>query len=80
MKKRHSLCLGGATAIAPFVSFAQHLHDIGDKREIIVLHGASYVDELSYKELFTILKKKVSLVIPPGLAVDQANLRPHAKK
>jgi len=50
---RRIICIGGGTGLAPFVSFAQHLHAIGDKREIIVLHGASYVDELSYKELLT---------------------------
>ncbi|MFW9930456.1 MAG: FAD-binding oxidoreductase [Candidatus Thorarchaeota archaeon] len=53
---RRIVCIGGGTGIAPFVSFAQHLHDVGDKREIIVLHGASYVDELSYKDLFTNLE------------------------
>jgi ferredoxin/flavodoxin---NADP+ reductase len=51
--KRRIVCLGGGTGLAPFVSFAQHLHAVGDKREIVVLHGASYVDELSYKELLT---------------------------
>jgi ferredoxin--NADP+ reductase len=54
--ERRIVCLGGGTGIAPFVSFAQHLHDVGDKRELIVLHGASYVDELSYKQLFTDLE------------------------
>lgn len=53
---RRIICLGGGTGIAPFVSFAQHLHDTNDKREIVVLHGASYVDELSYKDLFTNLE------------------------
>ena len=53
---RRIICIGGGTGIAPFVSFAQHLHAIGDKREIIVLHGASYVDELSYKDLLTELE------------------------
>jgi ferredoxin--NADP+ reductase len=51
--ERRIVCLGGGTGLAPFVSFAQHLHAVGDKREIIVLHGASYIDELSYKELLT---------------------------
>ena len=51
--KRRIVCIGGGTGLAPFISFAQHLHDVGDKREIIVLHGASYVDELSYRELLT---------------------------
>jgi len=45
--KRRIICIGGGTGLAPFVSFAQHLHNVGDKREILVLHGASYVDELS---------------------------------
>ena len=55
---RRIVCIGGGTGLAPFVSFAQHLHDIGDKREIIVLQGASYVDELSYKELLTNLESE----------------------
>lgn len=53
---RRIVCIGGGTGLAPFVSYAQHLHDVGDKREIVVLHGASYVDELSYKELLTDLE------------------------
>lgn len=54
--ERRIVCIGGGTGLAPFVSFAQHLHTVGDKREIIVLHGASYVDELSYKDLLTDLE------------------------
>ena len=50
---RRIICIGGGTGLAPFVSFAQHFRDTNDKREIIVLHGASYVDELSYKDLLT---------------------------
>lgn len=53
---RRIVCIGGGTGIAPFVSYAQHLHAVEDKREIVVLHGASYVDELSYKQLFTDLE------------------------
>jgi len=53
---RRIICIGGGTGLAPFVSFAQHFHDSGDKREIIVLQGASYVDELSYKDLLTSLE------------------------
>ena len=55
---RRIICIGGGTGLAPFVSFAQHLHDSGDKREIVVLHGASYVDELSYKDLLTELENE----------------------
>ncbi|MGQ0772581.1 MAG: FAD-binding oxidoreductase [Nitrososphaerota archaeon] len=54
--ERRIVCIGGGTGIAPFVSFAQHLRAVGDKREIVVFHGASYVDELSYKGLFTDLE------------------------
>ena len=55
---RRIVCIGGGTGIAPFVSFSQHLRAIGDKREIVVLHGASYVDELSYRGLFTKLEEE----------------------
>ena len=53
---RRIVCIGGGTGLAPFVSYAQHLHETQDKREIVVLHGASYVDELSYKQLLTDLE------------------------
>jgi len=53
---RRIVCVGGGTGLAPFVAFANHLHDVGDKREVIVLHGASYVDELSYRRLLTDLE------------------------
>ena len=53
---RRIVCIGGGTGIAPFVSFANHFHDTGDKREIVVLHGASYVDELSYKQVLSDLE------------------------
>ena len=55
---RRIVCIGGGTGIAPFVGFAQHFHAVEDKREIIVLHGASYVDELSYKDLLTDLENE----------------------
>ena len=38
------------------MAFARHLHDVGDKRELVVLHGSSYVDELSFKNEFTSLE------------------------
>ena len=53
---RRIVCLGGGTGLAPFVAFAKHLHDVGDKRELVVLHGSSYVDELSYKNFLTDLE------------------------
>lgn len=51
--ERRIVCVSGGTGIAPFISFALHLREIGDKREIVCLHGSSYIDELSYKRLLT---------------------------
>jgi ferredoxin--NADP+ reductase len=53
---RRIVCVGGGTGLAPFIAYANHLHDVGDKRELIVLHGASYVDELSYRKMLTDLE------------------------
>jgi len=55
---RRIICVGGGTGIAPFIAFAKHFHDTNDRREIVVLHGASYVDELSYKRLLTGLEEE----------------------
>ena len=54
--KRRIVCVGGGTGLAPFIAYANHLHDVGDKRQVVVLHGASYVDELSYRRLLTDLE------------------------
>ena len=56
--QRRMVCLSSGTGLAPFVSLAQHLHDTGDKREIVVLHGASYVDELGYSKLLSDLENE----------------------
>ncbi len=55
---RRIICVGGGTGIAPFIAFAKHFHDTSDRREVVVLHGASYVDELSYKRLLTGLEEE----------------------
>ncbi|MCE2497394.1 MAG: ferredoxin--NADP reductase [Nitrosopumilaceae archaeon] len=55
---RRIICVGGGTGIAPFIAFAKHFHDTNDSREIVVLHGASYIDELSYKRLLTGLEEE----------------------
>jgi len=55
---RRIVCVSGGTGIAPFMSFARHLRAIGDKREIVCLHGSSYVDELSYKDELTALDQE----------------------
>jgi len=55
---RRIVCVGGGTGLAPFIAFPNHLHDVGDKREVVVLHGASYVDELSYRRMLTDLENE----------------------
>lgn len=55
---RRVVMVAGGTGLAPFVSFTLHLKARGDKRELIVLHGVSYVDELGYKELLTELEEE----------------------
>ena len=55
---RRMVLIGGGTGLAPFISYSMHMKAIGSKREIVVLHGASYVDELSYRELLTELEQE----------------------
>jgi len=55
---RRMVLIGGGTGLAPFISYSLHLQATGSKREIVVLHGASYVDELSYKDLLTSLEEE----------------------
>jgi len=40
------------------MAFARHLHAVGDHRQLICLHGSSYVDELSYKDELTALDQE----------------------
>lgn len=55
---RRIVMVAGGTGIAPFISFTLDLKARGDKRQIILLHGASYVDELGYSELLTALEEE----------------------
>ncbi len=55
---RRMVLIGGGTGLAPFISYSLYLKALGSKREIIVLHGASYVDELSYRDLLTGLEEE----------------------
>lgn len=54
--QRRMVLIGGGTGLAPFIAYSLHLKSTNSKREIVVLHGASYVDELSYRELLTQLE------------------------
>jgi ferredoxin--NADP+ reductase len=49
---RRLVLIAAGTGVAPFVSYARHLHAAGSTRELLVCHGASYPDELGYRGLF----------------------------
>ena len=55
---RRIVMVGGGTGLAPFISASLHLKTARDKREIVLLHGASYVDEIGYRELLTELEEE----------------------
>jgi ferredoxin--NADP+ reductase len=55
---RRIVMVGGGTGLAPFISASLHLKTAEDKREIVLLHGASYVDEIGYRELLTELEEE----------------------
>lgn len=50
--RRRLVFIGGGTGVAPFVSMVGHLKEVHSTREIILCHGASYVQELAYREDF----------------------------
>ncbi len=54
--QRRMVLIGGDIGLAPFISYSQYLKHINSKREIIVLHGVEFVDELIYKKLLTELE------------------------
>lgn len=47
---RRLVLIGGGTGIAPFMAFVKHLRHRGTARQIVVCHGASYVEELGFRE------------------------------
>ena len=48
---RRLVLVASGTGIAPFISYVLHLKNIKSKREIILLHGAKYIQELGYCDL-----------------------------
>ena len=58
LDNRRMVLIGGDTGLTPFISYSLHLKSIGSKREIIVLHGAEYMNELIYRELLTDLDEE----------------------
>ena len=48
---RTLLCVGGGTGVAPFVAYAFELAKNDVPRQMVLVHGASYVHELGYADL-----------------------------
>lgn len=48
---RRLVLVASGTGLAPFISYVLHLKSIGSKREIVLLHGAKYVQELGYRDI-----------------------------
>lgn len=46
---RRMVLMGGGTGVAPFMAYVQHLRARGTARQIVLCHGASYVEELGYR-------------------------------
>jgi ferredoxin/flavodoxin---NADP+ reductase len=48
---RRLVLVASGTGLAPFISYVLHLKNIKSKREIVLLHGAKYVQELGYCDM-----------------------------
>jgi ferredoxin--NADP+ reductase len=48
---RRQVLVASGTGLAPFISYILHLKSIGSKREIVLLHGAKYAQELGYRDI-----------------------------
>jgi ferredoxin/flavodoxin---NADP+ reductase len=48
---RRLVLVASGTGLAPYISYVLHLKNIKSKREIVLLHGAKYVQELGYCDM-----------------------------
>ena len=48
---RRLVLVASGTGLAPFISYVLHLKNIKSKREIVLLHGAKYAQELGYHDM-----------------------------
>ena len=48
---RRLVLVASGTGLAPFISYVLHLKNTGSRREIVLLHGAKYVQELGYYDM-----------------------------
>ena len=57
---RRLLMVAGGTGLAPFVSACLDLKARGCTRELVVCHGVSYINDLSYADLMDSLEKEAA--------------------
>ena len=67
---RRLLLVGGGTGVAPFLSYALELERRKVARELIVMHGASYIHELGYDDVLRGLHEETK-----GAGEDRFRLR-----
>lgn len=56
--RRRMVLMGGGTGIAPFMAFVKHLRTRGTDRQLVVCHGASYVEELGFRDELLALERE----------------------
>jgi len=57
---RRLVLVASGTGLAPFISYVLHLKNIGSRREIVLLHGAKYAQELGYRGILESMAGGVS--------------------
>lgn len=48
LETRRLILVASGTGVAPFISYVLHLRNAGSERQIVLLHGAKYAQELGY--------------------------------
>ena len=48
---RRLVLVASGTGLAPFISYVLHLKNIGSRRQVVLLHGAKYAQELGYRDM-----------------------------
>ena len=48
---RRLILVSSGTGVAPFISYVLHLKSAGSKRQMVLLHGAKYAQELGYRNV-----------------------------
>src|SRR6185295_9865658 len=56
--RRSLLLIAGGTGIAPFIAYAEELWRRRVPRQVMVLHGASYVEELGYRDVLQRIERE----------------------